>query len=244
MPAAISQVNGHTEMMYVGATPWHGLGVKLDNPATAEEAIQAAHLDWEVVQRPVFLERREDHPDRTELVFERIEGRQAVQRVDTGEVFGVFSDGYTLLQNRDAFKFFDGVVGEGQAIYHTAGALAGGKRIWMLAKLPGELKVTNRDVLEKYVLLANSHDGSLAVHMKLTPIRVVCQNTLFAALEGGRHAQEFYTVHRGGLQSRLVEAREVLGLSDAYFARVMEGVEALVNKPMSQTTLDLFLWDI
>ena len=229
---------GKAEMMYVGQTPWHGLGTKLDKPATAEQAIKEAGLDWDVVSKPVFFKGEYDNS------FSAISGKQAIVRADSGEVFNVMTKSYTPLQNRDAFGFFDKVVGEGQAIYHTAGSLAGGKRIWILAQLPGTLQVTKKDVLEKYVLLANSHDGSLAVHMKMTPIRVVCQNTLNIAINQGGKNSGFRSEHQGNIGQRVVEARELLGLSEAYFARVMEGVQALVKTPMNNNDLNHFLWEV
>lgn len=234
-----NKATGKAEMFYTGETPWHGLGTKLDKPQTAEEAIKEAGMDWEVVSQPVYISNNDDG-----LSYRSVPGKQAIVRADSGDIFNILTKSYTPLQNRDAFAFFDKVVGEGQAIYHTAGTLGGGRRVWILAQLPGTLQVTKRDVLEKFVLLANSHDGSLAVHMKMTPIRVVCQNTLSAALEKDKGIQHFRTEHQGNLNQRIIEARGVLGLSEAYFARVMEGVNRLVATKMNQESLNAFLWEL
>jgi hypothetical protein len=118
MPAEITNTNGRDEMFYTGKTPWHGLGTKLDGPATAAEAIAAASLDWTVDTVPVYLDGGVEIP-----------GKKAVVRTDTGLVMNVMSDRYTPLQNVDAFAFFDAVVGAGEAIYHTAGSLQGGRKV-------------------------------------------------------------------------------------------------------------------
>lgn len=237
MPANITiNSQGNAEMFYTGETPWHRLGTRLDSPATADEAIKAASMDWDVVSRPVYI-RDEDSG------FISVGNKQAIVRADTKEVFNVFSRSYTPLQNRDAFKFFDQVVGAGQAIYHTAGSLGGGRRVWILAQLPGTLEAAPGDELHKYVLLSNSHDGSLAVSMKITPIRVVCQNTLEAALVGD-NGKTFRTEHQGNVLNRVVEAREILELTSAYFDNFMAGVNQLVNTQINQSQLDVFTYKL
>jgi hypothetical protein len=111
--------NGQASMFYIDEVPWHGLGVKLNGPATAQEAITAAQLDWKVVKLPLFAgSKRIPVPDRFAVV--RRTG-DLIQRTDP--VLGVVSNEYTPLQNRQAFQFFDPIVGQNAAIYHTAGAL-------------------------------------------------------------------------------------------------------------------------
>ena len=237
MPANITVTNGVAEMMTAdGRDAWHGLGARLSQVATAQEAIEAANMGWEVEMREVFIQTPSGQ-------FMAVPNKKAVTRMDNGKVFGVFSDGYTPLQNRDAFTFFDSVVGAGEAIYHTAGTLAGGSRIWILAKLPGDLKLSDTDVLERYILLANSHDGSLAVTMKPTTVRVVCNNTLSVAL-GGDTNKLFRAVHTSSVMQRVNQARETLGLQEAYFANVMRGIERLADERMTQAAADEFLVEL
>ena len=133
-------------------------------------------------------------------------------------MLGVVGNRYRPIQNRDAFKFFDALVGEGEAIYHTAGVLGKGERIWILAKLPDYIKVRGEDIVEKFLLLTNAHDGSGTVQAKLTPIRVVCQNTLSAALSDGQ--QEVRISHTANATKRLEQAHKVLGLSNVIFAQL------------------------
>ena len=170
----LNVTNNKTSMMYIGESPWHKLGTKLDKPATAFEAIQAAQLDFMVVKFPIKTVRHELP----------VENHFATVRTDTLQTLGVVGSRYEPIQNKDAFDAFDTLVGEGEAIYHTAGALGKGERIWLLAKLPDYIRVNLNDIVEKYLLLVNSHDGSGSVKVKLTPIRVVCENTLSMALQG------------------------------------------------------------
>ena len=237
MPANITVNNGVAEMMTAdGRDAWHGLGARLSQVATAQEAIEAANMGWEVGMREVFIQTPSGQ-------FMEVTDKKAVTRMDNGKVFGVFSNQYTPLQNRDAFTFFDSVVGAGEAIYHTAGTLAGGSRIWILAKLPGDLKLSDTDVLERYILLANSHDGSLAVTMKPTTVRVVCNNTLSVAL-GGETNKLFRAVHTSSVMQRVNQARETLGLQEAYFANVMRGIERLADERMTQAAANEFLGEL
>jgi phage/plasmid-like protein (TIGR03299 family) len=193
--------NGRASMFYVEDVPWHGLGTRLDRPATAQEAIQTANLDWTVRKLPLHA---------------TVEGRQitvpdtyAVVRDDPSHppVLGVVSKDYTPLQNSEAFGFFDPIVGENAAVYHTAGALGQGERIWLLAKLPRLFRIAGDDVAEPYLLLTNGHDGKSSVTVKFTTVRVVCQNTLTLALHGG---ESFRVVHTTDVKHRLRGAGHLL----------------------------------
>ena len=225
MPSEITVTDGRAEMMYVGATPWHGLGHKLDGPATASEAMEAAGLDWDVSMEPVLIG--------SDGQYAEVPNLKAVVRTDTRRVLAVMTDRYVPVQNREAFSFFDTVVSAGEAIYHTAGSLRGGRRIWVLAKLPGDLRVSRTDILEKYILLVNSHDGSAAVTMRPTTIRVVCNNTLTGAL-GQRVDCEWRTYHRGDVMQHVNDARETLDLHEAHFELMMRGIERMAADQMEE----------
>mgnify|MGYP003136418517 CR=1 FL=1 len=228
MPAGIYK---NDEMMYTGSAPWHRLGVHLDNPATAEEAIVAAKLDWEVETQPVYVSRLNEFNGRE---YVEVPNKRAIIRKDTDEVFTIMGDGYQPAQNRKAFGMFDEVVGQGEAIYHTAGSFFNGRKIFILAKLPDDIIINEDDVVQPYILLSNSHDGTSALRMQLTPIRVVCANTLrFATKEQGG----FYGKHTKNLMSRAGEAREILGLADAYYKMFAQRADQLLNTRM--TILDV-----
>lgn len=171
MAHELANTNNRPAMMYTGEVPWHRLGTRLDEPATAHEAINAAGLDYEVeLTRLVTVN---DIP---------IPHKLAVVREDSHAILGVVGNTYRPVQNRECFGFLDAVVADGSLRYHTAGALGKGERVWMLAKLPDDIRVKNSDdITEKYLLLSNSHDGSSSLRVFFTPIRVVCANTLAIA---------------------------------------------------------------
>jgi len=201
-------VNGRASLMYVESAPWHGLGQKLSHPATAEEAIQAAGLDYTVVKRPLqaIINGREK---------KLVPGHFATIRTDSKEILGVVGSRYSPIQNREAFTFFDSLVGGDEAIYETAGALNRGEKVWILARLPGYIKLNGKDVIQKFLLLYNSHDGSSLIRAKLTPIRVVCNNTLSMALAGAD--QEVRIKHTPNALEKLEEAHKLLGLSNSVY---------------------------
>lgn len=207
--------NGKASMFYINEVPWHGLGTRLDKPATAHEALQAANLDWPVVKLPLSAGSKHiPVPDKFAIVRKT---SNIVCRTDP--VLGVVGKDYTPLQNRDAFRFFDPIVGQDAAIYHTAGALGQGERVWILAKLPGYIRVTGDDISEKYLLLSNSHDGKSSVQIKFTPVRVVCQNTLTMALNDG---QAFRVVHHADIHRKLEQAHKMLGIIHEQFDAMEE----------------------
>ena len=194
----------------VAPSPWQELGTELVYPATAREAIECAGLNFTVVKKPLEEVVEVSHP-------ESVPHRWATVRTDTGAVLGIVDDSYEPVQNRDAFTFFDNLVGADEAIYETAGVLGRGERIWILAKLPGYIKVNRKDIVGKYLLLSNSHDGSSLVRVKLTPIRVVCNNTLTAALQG---EGEVHIRHTSKAAEEMKQALSLLGLTNSLFERL------------------------
>jgi phage/plasmid-like protein (TIGR03299 family) len=200
-------------MMYVGQTPWHGLGVSVPSEVTSAEAIKLAGLDWTVETVPVFATQLDatDGPQAT-----MVDGYRAVVRTSDRSALGIVGERYQLIQNVNAFAFFDAVVGESQAIYHTAGSLDSGRKVWMLAKLPGEIRVAGDDVTEKHLLLCNSHDGSSALRMFFTSVRVVCQNTLNIAMRAGQ-GDGFTIRHTASATARIEQARHALELANDSF---------------------------
>ena len=206
MAHEIATTNGRAAVAYFGEKPWHGLGTKLDNPATAEEAITAAGLDYEVSLKPMVTTEGADVPQ-----------RRAVVRGDAGTVLGVVGKEYIPIQNSEAFAFLDSVVADGGLRYHTAGALGKGERIWMLAKLPGHIRVKGtHDITDKYLLLSNSHNGTSALRVLFTPIRVVCANTLAIAHHRGA-GQGVSIFHKGDLATKVRQAQTVLGLAHRFY---------------------------
>jgi phage/plasmid-like protein (TIGR03299 family) len=214
-------------MFYTGEKPWHGLGTKLNEPATALEAIQAARLDYKVVLQPIYTSQGQ-----------LISGKSATVRLDTNNPLGIVGSVYKIVQNVDAFSFFDVVVGEGQAIYHTAGALGKGEKIWILAKLPKEQVIAREDIVEKYLVLTNSHDGKSALKMYFTPIRVVCQNTLTLSL---MHAKEGISIrHTGNIKDKIDEARRTLGIAINFYQQFEQIAKQFVDIKLDAQKVDTY----
>lgn len=189
-----------------GGTPWHKLGVPVQGRMTWEEAVTKAGLDWEVEDRDIaFLNNGVQIPN-----------LKAITRVKDDRVYKVFSDGYKIVQNRDAFKMIDDVVNGGGACFETAGALFNGAKIWALLKLDGVVNIAGEQI-DKYLTLVNSHDGSSALQIFWTPIRVVCNNTLTMAMDST--LTRFYARHTQGVTQKVLEAQKVLGLANIFYER-------------------------
>lgn len=222
----LNTTNGKASMMYVGEVPWHRLGTRLEKAATAAEAIEAAGLGFTVVKMALKT---------AGAAGLEVKAHFATVRTDTLDVLGVVGSRYQPIQNKDAFTAFDSLVGEGEAIYHTAGVLGKGERIWLLARLPDYIRVNGDDIVEKYLLLSNSHDGSEVVRVKLTPIRVVCENTLTVALGGAE--QEVRIRHTAQAGEKLRRAHEILGLANKLYAELDQIFNRMNEKKMESAMI-------
>lgn len=203
-------------------SPWHNLGSELNNPKTARDAIETAGLDYTVMKKP-----RKVNPGMKEYTY-------ATVRTDTDEVLGFVDRSYEPIQNIDAFKFFDTLVAENEARYETAGTLGCGEQIWILARLSGFVNVHGNDIVNKYLLLTNSHDGSSPVRVKLTPIRVVCNNTLTAALQGAGEVQVSHTPDAG---QNLEQAVKLLELSNSLYEQLDIMFNSMATRKITQGQL-------
>lgn len=211
-------------MFYVRETPWHGLGVKVASAPKSQEALRLAGLDWKVIQEPIYTGNEE-----------KIEGFKANVRDLDRKVLGVVTDRYKIIQNEEAFAFTDELLGEGVR-YETAGSLMGGRKVWLLAHLPHEYIITGERI-SPYLVFSNTHDGSGAVKVALTPIRVVCSNTLNLALSTAKRSWSM--VHTGNVKDRLKEAGDTMFLAEKYMDRLGKEFENLRMKKLTdQQVLD------
>ncbi len=192
-------------MFYVRTTPWHGLGTRVESALSSAEALEKSGLDWNVIQRPILTDR-----------FQAIPGYKVNIRETDNQVLGVVTDRYRVVQNSEAFAFTDALLGEGVK-YETAGSLQDGKRIWILAKLPNKYIIEGEQI-DPYLVFSSSHDGSGAIKVAMTPIRVVCQNTLNIAL--GSAKRIWATVHVGDLTAKMDEAHSTLFLAEKYMQQL------------------------
>lgn len=204
-------------MMYTREKPWHGLGTMVVESPNSADALRLAGLDWSVVSKPVF----------TKEGFQ-IPGYVANVRDSDNSVLGIVTDKYKIVQNVDAFQFTDNLIG-GDVRYETAGSLRNGKTIFLLAHLPATSILG--DEIAPYLCFTSTHDGTGAVRALLTPIRVVCQNTLNLALS---RAKRVWTCkHMGRIDDKLQEATETLQLANKYMAELSTAADRLANTKIS-----------
>lgn len=216
-------------MMSVREKPWHGLGTIVQEAPTSEDAIEIASLNWEVISNPIF-----DNMGR------EIKGYKANTRSTDESVLGIVSNKYQIVQNREAFEFTDNLVANGDVKYETAGSLRGGKQVWLLAKLDG-VNVAGDDV-DPYICFTNTHDGTGAIKVCMTPIRVVCNNTLNVALNNAKRM--WSTKHMGDMESKLMEAKETLGLANNYMKALDEAADKFANTKITDAEIEKVLNDL
>lgn len=211
--------DGSASMFYVGATPWHGMGTEVEGVLTAAEAIKRAHLDWVVEKAPIYVKRGEG--------FMEINDRYEIRRDRDLKVLGIVGPDYKIIQNREAFDFFDTIVDDGEAKYETAGSLFGGKRIWLTAKIGDEILFAGEDPHHLYLLLTTSHDGSRALTAAVTMIRAVCNNTVTMGLSQAKAVWSM--THKQDLAGKVAEARDTLGLTFKYRDEFDKEIERLLK---------------
>lgn len=176
-------------MAYAGALPWHGLGTKVSNDLSVDEMLEAAGLDWEVLKVPTFYEViQKGKTNFTGFQMNKTvrldTGKKALIRETDNKILSMVSDNWEPCQNHEAFEIFREFVERNELEMHTAGSLKGGKIIWGLAKMNEQFVLFDHDVTEQYLLLVNPHEFGKSIHIRNTPIRVVCNNTLSMALSG------------------------------------------------------------
>jgi phage/plasmid-like protein (TIGR03299 family) len=194
---------------------WHGLGQIVEDYPTSVEALKFAGLDFEVSKSP-NLHRL---PNGDELLSDN---SFFTFRTDNNQVLGdKLGSDYQVVQNEDAFLFFDAIVNHQEGIlYETAGALGKGERIFITAKLPDFIRVGYDDLIEKYLFLTTSHDGSGSITAAFTPIRIVCNNTLNAALRNQSNCLKIK--HTNNAKERLQQAHQLMGISNLYAKELEE----------------------
>jgi phage/plasmid-like protein (TIGR03299 family) len=231
------QTNGAARMMYAGQAPWHGLGTQVEKEVRAEAAMKLAALDgWRMQLVPVEAVLGDGQ-------HVAVPNNHAIVRGMDSAVYGVAGDHYTLIQNEEAFAFLDSLVGEGLAMFHTAGSMFGGRRVFVSCKLPDSLQV-GPDQVDKYLVALWGHDGTMAFHIKWTPIRVVCWNTASAAfqIQGGRvRATDAVSImHTKGWKERAAEVRQILDLTNLYYQRLEECFQKLLATPLRESDFTVF----
>lgn len=224
-------INGQAQMFFRGESPWHKLGrmIPQEQRLTSQEAIVAAGLDWTAETKSLFLGDGSLAP------------ANAVVRSDTNAILGVVGKDYMPLQNINAFTFFDSFIESNQAQYETAGSLRDGKRVWVLAKINADIDVVKgNDILERYVLLSNSHDGTTAVRAGFTNIRVVCANTL-AVSHSSANSRLIRVRHGRNVRENLDRVAEIMNLANREFEATLEQYKFLANREINSTDLEKYV---
>ncbi|MDE6906064.1 MAG: DUF945 domain-containing protein [Lachnospiraceae bacterium] len=205
-------------MFYTREKPWHGLGTKVGEAPESAEALKMAGLDWQVLQEPIFTD-----------AGDRISGYKANIRETDRKVLGVVTDRYKVIQNTEAFSFTDALLGKGVR-YETAGSLQEGRKVWLLARLPREYIISGERI-SPYLVFSNTHDGSGAVKVAITPVRVVCNNTLNLALRTAKRSWSM--IHTGNITEKVQEAEDTLFLADKYMDSLAGEFERLQKQTLS-----------
>lgn len=223
MPAAVEN------MMFVGETPWHGLGNKVDDGINVNDAIVAAGLDWEVGLKDL----------------QTVDGvpvsHRATYRKSDGSILGVVGPRYTPLQNRDAFDWFQPFLDANECAIHTAGSLHYGQKVWVLAQLNRDnSEIVSGDEVCKFILLSNSHDGTTAIRVGYTPIRVVCVNTL-AFAHNNTNSKLIRIRHTRSSQKNLENVRDIMDNINAEFEATAEQYRFLAGKNFNQKDINKYV---
>ena len=205
-------------MFYTREKPWHGLGTRVEVAPTSADALKMAGLDWEVLQESIYTD-----------AGDKIAGYKANVRSTDKKVLGVVTDRYKVIQNAEAFEFTDTLLGNGVR-YETAGSLAEGKKVWLLARLPREY-IIGGERISPYLVFSNTHDGSGAVRVAVTPIRVVCNNTLNLALDTAKRSWSM--VHTGDIKGKIQEAKDTLFMAEEYMDNLGREFERLRKVQMT-----------
>jgi phage/plasmid-like protein (TIGR03299 family) len=226
----IDTTTGRAAIAYAGETPWHNLGQQLTPGASIETWTREAGLAYTVLESPVLY--------KTEAASapEVFKGRKVLHRSDTGGALAVVSDGYHVVQPAEVMGFFEKLVEIGGFQLETAGVLSHGKRVWGLARVNDGAEIIGGDVVRPYVLLGTSYDGTMATVAKFTSVRVVCHNTITAALGSGESVR---VLHSERFDADRV--RQDLGIVADAWDRFLIQSRQLAGEPLSATDADMFV---
>jgi len=217
MAAEIDVSRGRAAAYFYKEPPWWHGGVVSHDVKSSRDVLRLAEMDFEVQQFPMFAQFRADNeidedtglPSRPRLLAT---DAVANVRMDTRAVLGVVSERYTPVQNREAFEFMDGLIGS-EIIIESAGSIRGGRMVWILARRPHTTQLAGHDPHALYVGFVNSHDGSMAVRVFPTSVRMQCMNTVRLALSRGE-AEGLHIEHRGDISKKIATAKQVLTVCD------------------------------
>lgn len=238
----VDQATGEAAIAYAGATPWHQYGQVITDPYDLSLALAEAHVDFEVETVPMYHNIDEGG---TEVVPEAVEGKVVIRRKDTLVPLGTASDRYRVCQTEDAVSFMKTLLGDGKVKLEVAGALGKGERVWFLVKIDEDaISILGDDIIERYFLVALGHDGQFNIVAMFTSVRVVCNNTLGAALRAGKDAECIKIRHTGDIDAKMRMAATLLRDSRIYFNEVTEAYRFLATKHLKKESLLAYLMEV
>jgi phage/plasmid-like protein (TIGR03299 family) len=229
-------------MAYAGETPWHGLGVLVEDDLTPQEMLIAAGLDWTVSKRHLFTHAEPDVSASNDLIA--VEDYFVLVRDSDNKTFGPCGPRFIPSQNTDAFRFFKKFTDAGHMKMETAGSLKGGEQVWGLANVSKDFTLPGDDRVLGYLLVNISHKWGKSNEIRFTPIRVVCNNTLMMALADKTNGS-FKMPHLRALDHEVLSAAEVaLGLAGDRMAEFKESAEFLASKKFNKNSVVTYIADL
>lgn len=209
---------------------WHKLGTDTGRALTVEEALDIAILNWEVSLEPVYTQVLIETPDATYPKWLPVPDQFATVRNHPllgVQPLAVVGNKYRVIQNSAAFQVLNDIVEEGGAHFETAGSIYDGRQVFMTLRLPEHTAFQGKDDIKLYLLAWNSHDGCSAFTLAVTPVRVVCKNTLDLAI--GAAKRKFHIRHTASAKERIEEARTALDLTFKYSNALAEDIDKMLD---------------
>ena len=227
--------DGDTAFFTAREVAWHKLGTVTDGALTAVQALETAFLDWTVTksEEPVTtsVPAYDGGKPLTITYPDKFMTYRYHPKTHKPEALGVVGSRYTPVQNAEAFGFLNDIADESGAVFETAGSIDNGRKVFMTMKMPEGLNIGGKDAIDMYLMAWNTHDGSSSFNVLVTPIRVVCQNTLTAAI--GSAKQQFIVRHTAGVSGKIQAARDTLKITFKYQAEFEKKAEALLKQSMT-----------
>lgn len=211
---------------YAGELPWHGLGKSVPNDLTSEQMMQAAGCDWTVSKQPMYRKYNDEY---------HVTNMTALTRDSDNKILDYVPETWNENQNKDAFQFFHDYVMAGDLEMHTAGSLKGGQIVWALAKIKNSINIGGKDMIDNYMLFTNPHKFGSAIDVRMTNVRVVCNNTITMALNQ-QSSQVAKSSHRVTFDP--AEVKKTLGIVDMKNTQFKDAMEFLTTKSYKQDKLE------
>jgi len=214
-------------MAYAGEVPWHGLGVKVSENLTPDEMLVKAGLNWSVDKTNLFY----SHPPSLSRL---VPGKKGLVRSSDGAYLDTVGEDWNPLQNSEAFSFFNDFIKHGDMEMHTAGSLENGRRVWALAKVKDAFELFKSDRVDQYLLFSNPHKYGLPIDIRMTPVRVVCNNTMSFALNTVSDVM-VRVHHRTTFDPNIV--MNTLGVAKTMLDKYKEAAELLASRRFNKNNV-------